>query len=290
MKRQKILGMKYYILALRKEGLGYRTISQRLLEKFNLKVSHQTIKVYLAQWDNLANLPTRQSIQNEFLRLSHLDQHVQLERRRKLYVEGLHHTPLSLARDSDFHARLFSALSQGTVQEDDIFELLYMNTMLVSYIYSPKGGGHAPCCECTAYFKERWTQFQFDDAPQTHDLHYDIVLPKAQSLVFDWKNGALYGLFRSLLKKRVLDHFIGLAKSSEKGLLLDERSLDRLYLTQPEKMYEIIETLSDTEEEEVTNDKLQSVYARLLRKHSLEGLHEQNPTAAFESLKKLLGR
>jgi hypothetical protein len=175
------------------------------------------------------------------------------------------------------------------VQEDDIFELLYMNTMLVSYIYSPKGGGHAPCCECTAYFKDRWTQFQFDDAPQTHDLHYDIVLPKAQSLVFDWKNGALYGLFRSLLKKRVLDHFIGLAKSSEKGLLLDERSLDRLYLTQPEKMYEIIETLSDTEEE-VTNDKLQSVYTRLLRKHSLEGLHEQNPTAAFESLKKLLGR
>jgi hypothetical protein len=228
MKRTRILGLKYHILSLRKEGKSYREISQSLLEKFNLDVSYVTLKTYLDEWLRLSNLPTRQSVQEQFLRLSHLDQHAELASRKDFYIKSLHHTPLGLFRDADFDARLFTAKQKGLITDDDIYELLYTYTMFVAYFYDSRGGGAAPCCEATGYFRDKYTQYQFDDVESTHDLHFDIVLPRALSLVFDWKNGMLYALVRSLLKKRVMDYFIRLAKDGEKGQWFDVLSLDRL--------------------------------------------------------------
>jgi hypothetical protein len=101
--------------------------------------------------------------------------------------------------------------------------------MLVSYFIDPRGGGSSACCECTGYFRDRHTNYQFDDAADTHALHYDIVVPKALSLVYDWKSGQLYTLVRSLIKKRCLDYFIKLAKDGETGKWFDVLSLDRLH-------------------------------------------------------------
>lgn len=169
------------------------------------------------------------------MRLSHQDQHKELEQRRDKYVSSLHHARLGLFRDADFDARLFTAKSLGVIDDNDIFELLYTHTMLTSYFYSPQGGGSAACCEATGYFKDRYTEYQFDDAPDTHSFHYDVVCPKALTLVFDWKNGKLYSLVRSLLKKRVLDYFIKLARDGEKNRWFDILSTDRLYENKSER-------------------------------------------------------
>jgi hypothetical protein len=228
MKRTRILGLKYHILSLRKEGKSYREISQSLLEKFNLDVSYVTIRKYLDEWLRLSNLPTRQSVQEQFLRLSHLDQHAELERRKDFYIKSLHHTPLGLFRDADFDARLFTAKQKGLITDDDIYELLYTHTMFVAYFYDSRGGGAAATCECTGYFRDKFNQYQFDDVDGAHDLHFDIVLPRALSLVFDWKNGRLYALVRSLIKKRTMDFFIKLAKDGERGQWFDILSLDKL--------------------------------------------------------------
>lgn len=237
MKRTRILGLKYHILALRAEGKSYREISMSLQKKYNLVVSYVTIGKYLEEWTRLANLPTRKSVQEQFLRLSHLDQHSELASRKDFYIQSLHHSKLGLYRDADFDARLFTAKQQELITDDDIYELLYTNTMLVAYFYSPRGGGSAACCECTGYFRAKHTDYQFDDVPDAESLHSDIVLPKALSLVYDWKNGMLYALVRSLIKKRVLDHFIKLAKDGERGRWFDVLSLDRLHEGVSEKEY-----------------------------------------------------
>lgn len=237
MKRTRILGLKYHILSLRAEGKSYREISQSLKDKYNLVVSYVTIGKYLEEWLKLSNLPTRHSVQEQFLRLSHLDQHAELARRKDFYIQSLHHSKLGLYRDADFDARLFTAKQQGLITDDDIYELLYTHTMFVAYFYSAKGGGAAACCECTGYFRAKHTDYQFDDVPDAESLHLDIVLPRALSLVFDWKNGMLYALVRSLIKKRVLDHFIKLAKDGEKGKWFDVLSLDRLHQGVSEKEY-----------------------------------------------------
>jgi hypothetical protein len=229
MKRTRILGLKYHILSLRKEGKSYREISQSLKDKFNLDVSYVTVKTYLDEWLALSNLPTRKSVQEQFLRLSHLDQHAELSRRKDFYIQSLHHSKLGLYRDADFDCRLFTAKQKGLITDDDIYELLYTNTLFVSYFYDQRGGGSSAICEATGYFRDRHTDYQFDDCSDTHSLHYDIICPKAMSLVFDWKSGQLYTLVRSLIKKRVMDYFIKLAKDSEKGQWFDVVSLDRLH-------------------------------------------------------------
>ena len=176
-------------------------------------------------------------MQEQFLRLSHLDQHAELVRRKDFYIKSLHHSTLGLYRDADFDARLFTAKQKGLITDDDIYELLYTHTMFVSYFYSPRGGGSSSVCEATGYFRDRHTNYQFDDCADTHELHYEIVLPRALSLVFDWKNGQLYTLVRSLIKKRVLDYFIKLAKEGETGKWFDIVSLDRLHEAASEKEY-----------------------------------------------------
>ncbi len=229
MKRTRILGLKYHLLSLRSAGMSYRDMEQNLLEKFNLKVSYVTLRTYLEEWTRLSNLPTRKSVQEQFLRLSHDDQHRELASRREFYIKSLHHTPLGLYRDADFDARLFTAKQKGIITDDDIYELLHTHTMLTAYFYSPRGGGSAPVCEATGYFRSKHTDYQFDDVPDTESLHYDIACPRAMSLVFDWKSGMLYSLVRSLLKKRILDYFIQLAKDGERGRWFDVLSLDRLH-------------------------------------------------------------
>lgn len=151
-------------------------------------------------------------------------------------------------RDTDFDCRLFTAKQNGLITDDDIYELLYTNTLFVSYFYDPRGGGSSACCECTGYFRDRHTDYQFDDVSDTESLHYDIVCPRAMSLVFDWKNGMLYSLVRSLIKKRVLDYFIQLAKDSEKGKWFDVVSLDRLHENVSEGNYPSAFDLLKTED------------------------------------------
>jgi hypothetical protein len=174
-------------------------------------------------------------VQEQFLRLSHQDQHKELEQRRDKYISSLHHAKLGLFRDADFDARLFTAKSLGIIDDDDIYELLYTHTMLTSYFYDPRGGGSAAICECTGYFQDKYTQYQFDDVPDGHALHYDVVAPRALTLVFDWKNGKLYSLVRSLIKKRVLDFFIKLARDGERGKWFEILSTDRLYENKSEQ-------------------------------------------------------